>query len=82
MSDTFTPNTGVRVGLATALGRIAVVLLVASGLIAAYLTVALAPDVDPVRTVVSDYAFYRPGPVLLILGGRCWSPVAWRYWRE
>jgi hypothetical protein len=54
---------------ATALGRLALVLLVASGLIVAYLTVALAPDVDPVRTVVSDYAFYRPGLILLMLGG-------------
>ena len=54
--------------MAAVLGRLAVVLLAAAGLIAVYLTVALAADVDPVTTVVSDYAFYRPGPVLLVLG--------------
>ena len=69
VSETSTSNTGMGLGSAAVLGRLAVGLLAASGLIAVYLTVALAPDVDPVTTVVSDYAFYQPGPVLLVLGG-------------
>jgi hypothetical protein len=58
------------------LARVSIALLTGSLLVAAYLTVALRSQVDPVANVVSDYVFYHPGGalyvaavVLLITGG-------------
>ncbi|MFD9741274.1 DUF998 domain-containing protein [Umezawaea sp. NPDC059074] len=49
------------------LARVSIALLTGCLLVAAYLTVALRSQVNPVANVVSDYVFYHPGGALYVL---------------